>query len=323
MEPPRARSGEHSATGAGAVFVLSFDCEGRWGLADRPDALPGLSSAALLGAYRELVGLLGRYRVAATFAFVAAFLLTPKEARRHADWFAAIPYRDGDWAAPFRAALAGDALDGWLCPEALEVVAADARHEIAAHGFSHVPLAEHLVGADTFEREMDLLRRLEQRRGLDSRTFVYPRNLVGYTARLAAWGFEAYRPMLALERAAGRARRLLAELDPREPPQGHGRAGVPLALPPGRFLNHRAGLRRLVPRRLTRAKLRQMLERAVRERQAVHLYSHPHNFLTGRGQFELLEELLAEVRARADAGTIEVMTQHQYARAFAAAPGPP
>lgn len=306
-----------------AVFILSFDCEGKWGFADCPGALASVSSAALLGAYRELVDLLGRHRIPATFAFVTSFVLTPEEARAHAPWFAAIPYRNGDWAAPFRAALARGALDGWLCPEALEVVAADRRHEIAAHGFSHVPLTERLIDVDTFEREMDRLRTVEQRRGLCSRTFIYPRNLVGFAERLAAWGFVAYRPPLRLESLGGGGRRLLAEFDPFEPPQGHGGPGQPLRLPPGRFLNHRAGLRRLVPRAVTLAKVRRMLDRAVRARQAVHLYSHPHNFLTGRRQLDLLADLLADVRTRADAGKLVVMTQLQYARAFAAAKGGP
>ena len=47
--------------------------------------------------------------------------------------------------------------------------------------------------------------------------------------------------------------------------------------------------------------------------QAVHLWSHPHNFLTGRRQFELLTRILTLVDAARATGRLRPLTQHELA----------
>ena len=58
-----------------ATFILSLDCEGKWGVADHLDAQThrSLADARLRAAYRDILAALDRYDIAATFAFVGLF----------------------------------------------------------------------------------------------------------------------------------------------------------------------------------------------------------------------------------------------------------
>lgn len=300
-----------------ATFTLSFDCEGRWGMADRPDpaATAHLTNQDLAGVYRDLVERLDRAGIRATFAFVSAFCLSREEVDANPDWFAPQPYRGSDWFAAFRRDLADGATGGWLCPDALAAVRAAPAHEIAAHGFCHVPLGDDDVDDASFDREMSSLRAAEGVLGLASDTFVFPRNRVGHLRALAAHGFRGYRPQDPLERARGplaKVQRVLADLTAWEAPKPHGAAVEPVALPAGRLLPLRTGVRRAIPAAAVRRKFAVMLERAATQGEAIHVYAHPHDFLAGRDQWAVFDAMLAAVAERARHGEVRVLTQRDY-----------
>jgi peptidoglycan/xylan/chitin deacetylase (PgdA/CDA1 family) len=301
------------------TFILSLDCEGYWGMADRVNAPPrdGWTTDRLADVYLRLVRLLETHQIPATWAFVAAFVHTRDEMDACSYLLdEPIPYRGRDWAESFKTSYRGGNADGWLCPQALDVVRASGAHEIAAHGFSHLPLDEAHTSATAAQRELELLHEFWLRRGIRPRTFVFPRNQPGHLARVAE-EFEAYRPPHPLEvrrDPAARLKRLVAELDPFTAPAEHGRIGRPTALPPAVLLNHRAGGRSLVPAGVTLARLRRLLARAVETGKVLHLYTHPHNFITGRGQLDLLAGVIAEVAARVKAGELRVLTQIECSR---------
>lgn len=300
------------------TFIFSLDCEGYWGMADliADGSIPGWRSDALASTYARLVGLFDSFEIPATWAFVAAFVHTPDEIRACSYLTEeSIPYRGADWGAAFKSSWAAQDLDGWLCPEALDLVRASGGHEIAAHGFTHLPLDDTHTSEAAATREFDLLGMFWERRGIRPRTFVFPRNQPGHLARLGD-RFEAYRPPHQLEvrrDSVARLLRLVDEVNPFVQPAGHGKRGCPAMLPSAMLLNYRAGGRRLIPRAVTVARIRRLLRRAIESGEVVHLYSHPHNFLTGRGQFDLLAEVLGLVAEHAKADEIQVMTQAEYA----------
>jgi len=302
------------------TFIFSLDCEGKWGMADALEngSLPWCTTAGLTSVYRKLVDLFDRFDVPATWAFVAAFVHREDELR-DCSYLVEEPllWRAGDWTAGFRAAIRSGDTDGWLCPAALECVASSGRHEIASHGFSHVPLAEHLIEAPVFDQEMAELSRFWSRRGMRPETFVFPRNLPGYLERLARAGFDAYRPPAASERRRDRIARfarLAGEFNIFEKAQSHGQSGTPGVLPPAVLLNHRAGGRRFVPMKITVERVRRLLDDAIATGRVVHLYSHPHNFLTGDHQFDLLGATLQLVSERVKQARLRVVTQATYAQ---------
>ena len=298
-----------------AEFILSFDCEGRWGLEPFGIGCDHITRARLPDVYARLLEILDRHRVPGTFAFVAAFTLSRDQAEEHRELFEGLTWDGRDWFAPFREALRRNGGDGWLCPEALAMVAAAPAHEIASHSFCHLPLSESQVDRQTFDREMEKVRWTEALHGVASQTFVYPQNIIGHADRLSHWGFVAYRPPRPAEERSGTLARLgryLDEINLWEPSQSSGKAGMPACLPEGRFINYRYGLRRKIPFGVTASKLRHMLDHAIRRGGVLHLYCHPHEFIRGDRQFELLDHLLGLVSERARNGEVRPCTQRQY-----------
>jgi len=299
------------------TFLLSFDCEGKWGFADglssRHQSL--LSHAALTDAYRRLLALLARHRIRASFAFVGALTLSPEQADAHPQWFSDdTPVRRA-WLARFHEDRRRGISDGWLLPGLLALVREQPQHEIASHGFSHLPLAESLVDRHTARRELETAQAAAALHGLRLQTLVYPRNLCGYASELDDCGFLGYRQGRA--RPAGTTARLghlLTECWPRLRAEAHAAPAHPLAIPAGAFLNWRHGMRRHVPPALTLGRWRHALDDALARGGVVHLYSHPHNFLDGDGQWTLLEQVLAAVAIRLRAGELANPTLADYCR---------
>ena len=292
-----------------ATFILSFDCEGKWGVADQlaGNHARALSSDRLRQAYSSILQLLGDFDIAATFAFVGAFAQSAAGFDRiRPDIEALVPHARS-FLGPTLADIDRTGGDGWHGGDIVDAVAsARVRHEIALHGVTHVPWTS--VDSAFAEAEMRLFRRLEGA-VLDSRTFVYPRNLVDHEDVLARHGFAGYRTA-----RPGRSRlaSLLAEFNIFEAPD----RAVPkrdiVPIPPGFFLNWRSGVRKRVPARVTQMRVRRLLARAWRTDGVVHYWLHPENVVSAPATLDLIRMLASEVAAARDAGRCEVMTQLGY-----------
>ena len=99
---------------APGTFVVSLDCEGKWGMADRIDSAldARLTDAKLREAYRRILSLFSDLRLPASFAFVGAFTLSPAERARLADWFEDVEIGGKNWLRHFRRQ--GEGRDGPL-----------------------------------------------------------------------------------------------------------------------------------------------------------------------------------------------------------------
>ena len=297
-----------------ARFIISLDCEGKWGMADhlQPHHHERMTEEALARAYERLVELFGHYEVPATFAFVMAFVLTPEEREGFA------PELLGDpadaWLRPYREAVARGDVNGWHVPEALDVVRGGRGHEIACHSFCHRPLGDASISADGANAELDSAQAAAGLKGLSLETFVFPRNEVGHLPELRAHGFIGYRQRLRRPRGRlGRALSLAEEFNVRTPAQRSSpMVNGMVPIPSGRFLNWRFGARSLVPAAVTIRRWRHLLRNAADEGGVAHLWLHPHNLLTAPDTAQLLESVLAEVAAMRDAGRIKVVTQRDY-----------
>ncbi|MCB0006567.1 MAG: polysaccharide deacetylase family protein [Anaerolineales bacterium] len=293
-----------------ATFTLSFDCEGKWGMAD--NLTPGLSAqltnAALKDVYRQLLALLAQYDLPATFAFVAAHTLSPAEYQAHPELLPPLTGPAQQWLNPIQQTLDRGEVDGWLNPEALALVATAGRHEIASHSHRHIP-GDRLDEAQ-FAAELARANEVAALKGVRWETFIYPRNQICYPELLRPAGILAYRGRPAYGHS--RPLNLLHEFNLWAGGETMS-AASPLVLPAGHFLNWRAGPRRLVPTAVTVRRWRNMLARAMTHGQSVHLWSHPHNFLTGRRQFELLVRILDLVAAARATGRLRPLTQRELA----------
>jgi hypothetical protein len=267
-------------------FILSLDCEGKWGVADHLNDTQAraLSRENLERAYRGLSDTLDRHDIVATFAFAGCFARSLDELKR-------MPLSDLARSTP-------DLLH--------------ARHEIALHGVTHTPWTDLTLEAARAELALAPIA--------GAKTFVYPRNKVAHTALLREAGFFGFR---AAPVVASRFHAFISEFDVIAcKPQGDPARSDFIAIPGGQFVNWRHGPRQLVPVMASRLRARRLLERAANEGGLVHYWSHPENFATAPNTFEVLEAILEEV-ARFRARGIEVVTQAQYCLERLSAPSAP
>ena len=62
------------------------------------------------------------------------------------------------WLEKFHSDAEKDNFEGWLIPELLDIVQSDIAHEIASHGFTHLPLSESLIDRNSFLNEMNKMK---------------------------------------------------------------------------------------------------------------------------------------------------------------------
>ena len=155
-------------------------------------------------------------------------------------------------------------------------------------------------------------------------TFVYPRNLIGYSDELKKWNYIGYRDRLIpnvygnsyLGKKINKARWFFNELNLRVGAQPHSQESDLVCIPSGYFLNHRQGFRKKIPISYTVRRWQNLIQDAIQQEKVVHLYSHPHNFITGEGMFDLLEEILKWVNQAQKRNELANLTQKEYAKSF-------
>lgn len=298
------------------VFMVSLDCEGKWGMADRITQHHDLmfTSSALQLAYAKLLGLFDSYDLSATFAFVGALTLTLDEYRAFRGYFFGTPARRR-WCSRFSQDYEQGSTGGWLEPGLLALVQSRARHEIASHGFTHLPGTGTSGDLPELLLELQAVREWATLKGIDPKTYVYPRNVVHYVDVLSRSGYIGYRGCLTPSH--GYFQRFLAvakEFNIYSHAQPHGCFGSPVAIPPGYMFNWRHGVRKRVPAQATVLKWRHIINHAIEQSTICHLWLHPHNLIDGDREDEVLESVLAYAHHRKTMGDLRVMTQMEYCR---------
>ncbi len=278
------------------------------------------------GVIREILALLDKHQVAATWAVVGHLFLA--DCRRGDDGrpHPAMPRPDyawhpGDWYASDPCADRGSE-PLWYGDDIVDAIsAAAAGHEIGCHGFSHAVFGDPGCRPAMAAAELDECRRLAGLRGLELRSFVFPRNREGHHAVIAQRGFRAIRGAdptwhRRLPGALGRLAHLVDQALAITPP-----VSVPREVQPGLWdipgsmlLLERRGLRRLVPVGARVRKAHKGLRRAVREEAVFHLWFHPFNLAPDRvAMLAALDRVLAEVAALRAAGRLDVRTMGELA----------
>ncbi|MEA3015736.1 MAG: hypothetical protein QOI38_458 [Sphingomonadales bacterium] len=285
------------------TFILSLDCEGKWGVADHlsPRWQRDLTEARLKEAYRAIAVLLEKVGISATFAFTELFL-------RSRDELLDLPLDEVTSRLPYTAPAFRDLLhgsgEGWTGEWALRTIGPG--HEVASHGVTHTPWTDMSAEQARYELSLVPIAR--------GRTFIHPRNAVAHLDLLGQAGFVGYR---LAPRPRSRAASLASEFNPfaaaePTPPR------APLQpIPGGHFINWLSGARRLVPAWLTRRRARHALEQAARTGGVAHFWTHPENIASAPATLRNLEAVVEEAAAMRRAGRIEIMTQIDYCRTLA------
>ena len=295
-----------------ARFILSLDCEGKWGIADSltPAEHATLSRERLVEAYSKILALLDEFDVPATFGFVGLFGESPHSLAGLFPELDRLAERSPRYLGAALSDLRDGSRDGWHGDWAIEMVrSARAGHELALHGMTHVPWGS--IDRQFAEDELALLPMLHSPLR-DAETFIFPRNEVAYVDLLAKAGIRGYR---LARKFRSRAASLASEFNPFSAPDDSiSPSGALARIPAGYFVNWRHGARRLVPRSLSRLRARQMLLRAERTNRVVHYWIHPENVASAPRTLDNLRDIVALSVSMRDAGRCEIMTQLDYCR---------
>jgi peptidoglycan/xylan/chitin deacetylase (PgdA/CDA1 family) len=276
--------------------VISLDAELGWGFHDR-DPVPADRIRSARTAWRDLCRLFDRFDVPATWAVVGHLLLADCDAE-HPGHPAGPRCCDG---AP--GAMAAD--EAWHGRDLVErVLAADADHDLAGHGFTHVHFDHGLMRREFAAAELRAWGATAAAVDVSPGSFVFPVNRVGYRDLLVEHGFDAYRGRQPSRR--GRVRKLSDALRACGTPplvspsvDEYGLVNVPASA----YLFGFDGYARSAVEAVRGDPVVDRVERALAaldERGGVlHLWFHPHDLVRER-DFERVRRVVEAVaRARA------------------------
>ena len=272
------------------VFTISLDFELIWGTLDRGvDTFREACELEREVVVDRLLALLAEFEISATWCTLGHLFLescAPREGRKHPEIVP--PTHEGitDW---FEHDPCGtEQSDPIFYGKSLvdRVLACPVPQEIGSHSFSHPRFGEPGCSRETADTELAECVRLARERGLELRSFAFPRNRVAHLDVLREHGFTAYRGPDPAWYEGGRWPRHVQRLGhladvvlARRPPVGLPEEVLPglWNLPGSMIYFPMHGRRRHIPlsRRVTRAV--KGLDAAAEQRRIFHLWFHPTN----------------------------------------------
>lgn len=286
-------------------FILSLDCEGKWGVADKVSEHHHLelSRDRLESSYKHLLQMLDHYGIPATFAFVGLF-------RRSLSELHTLDWDDLCNRFPFVHKAHIDIFEGtqegWDGDWAVRLVRESNRnglkHEIACHGGTHSPfgdMTESQARAD-----------LALCGDLAGQTFIFPRNSISHLHVLKEHGVVGYRAA----RPGNAATRIFDEMNIFQKGEATTDPSSFRKIPAGFFINWKSGLRRRIPVCLSALRFEKMLTSGPVTNQVIHFWSHPENLASAPETFDVLESLLKQASVARERGHLEVCTQIDYSK---------
>jgi peptidoglycan/xylan/chitin deacetylase (PgdA/CDA1 family) len=274
------------------VFTLSLDFELIWGTVDHggPERFRRACEIEREVVVDRLLALLAEYEISATWCIVGHLFLAscserdgvkhpeivqPTHAWAEGDWFAHDPCTSEEDDPIFYGARLVERVRA--CPVA---------QEIGCHTFSHVILGDPGCSRATAVSELAECVRLARERGIDLRSFAFPRNSVGHLDVLREFGLTCYRgpepvwyERRGLPRAVKRIGHLADVVTARRPPvvaPEQTAAGV-WNIPGSMMYFPAHGRRRYLPVSVRVRRAIAGIERAASERAIFHLWFHPTN----------------------------------------------
>ena len=317
--------------------MLSIDTEMAWGMVHRHGVKENERAyARTREAVDGLLELLDKYEIRATWAMVGHLMLrscAPEGGVKHPDvarpdysWFAE------DWFEQDPASGVDDA-PFWYGPDILEQIrACRVPQEIGSHSFSHITVGDPGYSREAFATELAKCNELAAERGLELKSFVYPRNIVGHTDVLAEFGFTSYRGDApcwydGYGHFAWRIGHKIDNFLPHSPP-------VVLPVKEGGVWNIPASYYyphseprwndwgRLMPLWLRTRKIIRGVRKAQKQQRIFHLWFHPYNIASNPERLlKGLDRVLSNVAEQKAAGALDVLSMGDLAEQLSASEG--
>jgi hypothetical protein len=313
------------------IFVLSLDFELIWGTADlgRSNFVP-LCRLERRFAIQRLLALLELHDIQATWAVLGHLFLSrcePIGGRTHPeivrpeyswvkdDWFSHDP---GGAESDDSVHLGRSLVD--------KIRNCAVRQEVGSHSFCHIIFGNPGCSRATAESDVAECVRIAHEQGLQLKSFVFPRNEIGYLDVLKKYGFSCYRGTephwyehRAVPETIRRGCRLFDVLRAATPPTVLPSMTVPglINIPGSAMFFPMDGFRRFIPMRVRVKRCIKGLKRAAARKEIFHLWFHPTNMVVEmETMFSGLNEILTHVGQLRKAGVLDVMTMAQISARF-------
>lgn len=289
------------------IVTISFDCEAKWGMADLSlDWTKDLTNKNLVEAYEYILEILKKYNIPSTFAFVGAMteskdrfitLTEPlMKGRNHEQWLKPI----------FNQITKDD--DGWFFPNIIELCKKDNMHEIASHGYTHIPFSS--LSEEEIIEEMKLIKDWSLRNKINCKTLIYPRNDISYREKLNSYNIELYRSspkLFNFKNFPKYVNTFFEELNIFKASEELDVDG--LSIPGGVFINWKYGPRKIIPKTISNIRYKNILNHAVKRNRVAHFWTHPHNFITAPESKRIFEKLCQNIEKKVESNKLEIWRQ--------------
>ena len=308
------------------VFVLSLDTELCWGVVDKPEQLKNNLKyyEQARNCIEKILILLEKYNISATWAIVGHLFLqecNSTEGQRHLDiprsvytWYAK------DWFNEFPCT--NDKEDPlWYGQDIIKkIINCKVYQEIGCHSFAHIPYGDKNTKSDTVKADLSNCVYEAEKLGLKLRSFVFPRNDVGFIDELKNFGFIAYRGTESswyksfpkkIRKVCHIIDQFLAITPPVSAPGcDKGLYNISASM----FYLPMNGFRRLIPISFRIHKAKKGIKKAINDKKVFHLWFHPFNIATNQEKLLYgLEEIFKEVDLNRKNGELETKSMGEVA----------
>lgn len=306
------------------IFTLSLDVELCWGVVDKPEQLKKNKKyyEQARDCIEKILLLLEKYKISATWAMVGHLFLQECNAvngQKHIDIPRSVyPWYSKDWFEESPCTCHHeDPL--WYGRDIIKkIMSCNVRQEIACHSFSHIPYGDSNTKRTTVQADLANCIREAKKLNLRLRSFVFPRNNIGYIDELNDSGFEAYRGVEPswYRRYPRKFRKVCHILDhffAISPPvslpvKKQGLINIPASM----FYLPMNGFRSLIPIKVRIRKAKKGIRRAIRDKKVFHIWFHPFNIATNQDKLLYgLEEIFKEVHSYTESGELEARSMEE------------
>ena len=288
------------------VVTLSFDCEAKWGLADLDlEWKNQLTDDNLTEAYKYILDTLKRYNIPSSFAFVGGMTESKDNFLSKAEQLLTNKNHE-KWLLPiFKAAQDKD--EGWFLPHILDLCRRDKMHEIASHGYTHIPFGN--LSIEEVNLEMQLIQDWSKSKEINCKTIIYPRNEIRFNELLISYNIYLYRNSPNLFHKKYFPKYINTCFEEFNIFKKSESLNLAKGLPGGVFINWKYGPRRLIPNLISSIRYESILNDAVKKKNVAHFWTHPHNFITAPDSKIIFEKLCKSIKRKVDASQLIVKRQ--------------
>jgi len=289
------------------IVTLSFDCEAKWGMADlNLEWKKDLTNENLIEAYEYILEILKKYNIPSTFAFVGA--MTETKDRFIGETEALMKGSNhAEWLKPIFNQITKDD-DGWFFPNIIDLCKKDNMHEIASHGYTHIPFGN--LSEDEINEEMKLIKDWSLRHEINCKTLIFPRNDINFIEKLNNYNIELYRSAPILFNVKNFPKYLntfFEEFNIFKESEELDSEGI--SLPGGVFINWKYGPRKIIPKTISNIRYKNILNHAEKRKRVAHFWTHPHNFITAPESKRIFEKLCQNIEKKVGSNKLEIWRQ--------------